>query len=50
MNDPEAMYRAMKEFVDNPELAEKCSRNAAKVRDKLSVEMITQQWLDIIGR
>lgn len=50
MNDPEAMYRAMKEFVDNPELAEKCSRNAAKIRDKLSVEMITQQWLDIIGR
>ena len=50
MNDPEAMYRAMKEFVDNPELAEKCSRNAAKIRDKLSVEKITQQWLDVIGR
>lgn len=48
MNDPEAMYRAMKEFVDNPELAEKCSRNAAKIRDKLSVEKIAQQWLDVI--
>ena len=49
MNDSDAMYKAMKEFVENPDLAEKCSRNAEKIRDKLSVEKITQQWLDVIG-
>ena len=49
MNDSDAMYKAMKEFVENPDLAEKCSRNAEKIRDKLSVEKITQQWFDVIG-
>lgn len=48
MNDPNAMFRAMKEFVENPELVEKCSRNATKITEKLSVEKITQQWLDTI--
>ena len=50
MNDSDAMYHAMKEFVENPELAEKCSLNAAKIRDKLSAEKITQQWLNVINR
>ena len=50
MNDPEAMCLAMKEFVENPDLTKKCSQNAAKIREKLSVEKITQQWLDVIGR
>lgn len=48
MNDPEAMYRAMKEFVENPELAKKCSHNAAKIRDILSVDKITRKWIDVI--
>ena len=48
MKDPESMYRAMKEYVENQELAEKCSMNAARIRDRLSVEKITQQWLDVI--
>ncbi len=48
MNDAEAMYRAMKEFIENPALAQKCSQNAMKIREKLSVEKITRQWLDVI--
>lgn len=48
MNDEEAMFHAMKEFADNPELAEKCSKNAIKIREKLSVEKITNQWIEII--
>ena len=50
MNDPEAMCLAMKEFVENPELAEKCSRNALKIREMLSVEKITEEWIDVIEK
>ena len=48
MNDAEAMCRAMKEFVENPGLAEKCSENAAKIREKLSAKKIARQWLNVI--
>ena len=50
MNDVDAMYCAMKQFVENPEFAEQCGRNAAKIREKLSVEKIVQQWLDVFQR
>ena len=50
MNDAEAMCRAMKEYIENPSLAEKCSLNAAEIREELSVEKITRQWLDIIEK
>ena len=50
MNDADAMYRAMKEFAENPALAEKCSQNVIKIREKLSVEKITRQWLEVIEK
>lgn len=50
MNDVDAMYCAMKQFVENPEFAEQCGRNAAKIREKLSVEKIAQQWIDVFQR
>ena len=49
VRDPDAMYRAMKEFAEDQVLSEKCSRNAAKIREKLSVEKITDQWLNVLG-
>ena len=49
VRDPDAMCRAMKEFAEDQVLSEKCSRNAAKIREKLSVEKITDQWLDVLG-
>lgn len=48
MNDSEAMYKAMREYIENPDLAERCSKNAAKIREKLSVERISKQWIDVI--
>ena len=48
VKDTEALYRAIKIFIEEPELAEKCSGNAYKIRDDLSVEKISQQWLEII--
>ncbi len=49
MNDPDAMCRAMKEFAENPELAEKCSKKAVKIKERLSADKITDQWLKVIG-
>jgi glycosyltransferase involved in cell wall biosynthesis len=48
VGDVEALYNAMKELIDNPELAAKISSNATAIRDTLSVDKITNQWLELI--
>lgn len=50
MNDPESLYKAMKEYIEDPDLAEKCSKNAFRIRDKLDVKRIAKQWLEIIEK
>lgn len=46
--DADALYRAMKEYIEHPELAEKCSHNATAIRERLDVKRIAAQWIDII--
>lgn len=48
VNDVEALYKAMKRLIEEPELARKCSENALKIKEKLAPERISAQWLDII--
>ena len=48
MNAVDAMYQAMKRFIENPEFVEQCGKNASKLRDKLDVKRITQQWLSVL--
>lgn len=48
MKDVNALYLAMKEVIENPELAETMSRNAIKIKDRLRPEVICQQMLDAI--
>ena len=48
MNDKTEMYRAMKEFADNPELAKTCGRNATKIRELLSTDNIVKQWIKVL--
>ena len=48
MEDVNALYLAMKEVIENPELAETMSRNAVKIKDRLRPEIICQQMLDAI--
>ena len=50
MNDPKALYRAMKEYVEYPELAEKCVKNAIKIKDRLSPDKIIMQWLEVLNK
>ena len=48
IKDPEALYLAMKRFIEEPKLAEKCSINAEKKREELSLPVIAGKWLDYI--
>ncbi|MBR4727357.1 MAG: glycosyltransferase [Clostridia bacterium] len=48
MRDVEALYKAMKEVIETPGLAEKLSRNAVKIRERLRPDVICQQMLDAI--
>ena len=49
VGDAEALCRAMCEIAENPALAEKLSRNGAKIRDEQSVEKIVEKWETIIN-
>lgn len=44
MRDVQALCLAMKEVIENPELAERLSREAVKIKDRLTIENIGEQW------
>lgn len=48
VGDVDAMYRAMKRIVEEPGLARKLSDNAYKIRERFSIEKISEQWLDLM--
>ncbi len=50
VGDVEALSQAMHRMVNEEGLAEKCGKNAALVRETLSVEKIAEQWLDVIEK
>ncbi|MBR6918159.1 MAG: glycosyltransferase [Clostridia bacterium] len=50
VRDKVAMYKAMKELIDDPALAEKLSVNAVSVKEKYSVENIGKMWADALDR
>ncbi len=48
INNAEALYCAMKRFIEEPDLAIKCSQNATKKRVELSIDVIADKWIDYI--
>jgi glycosyltransferase involved in cell wall biosynthesis len=50
MNDADALCDAMKLMIEDSGLAQKCSQNAAKIRDELSADRIAQLWIDFIEK
>lgn len=46
--DLNAIYAAMKEVIDNKDLAEKLSVNATKVKDELVASKIVKKWIEMI--
>lgn len=48
MNDVNALAEAMIKMAQDKELSDKCSKNAAKVREELSVYSVAQKWIEVI--
>ena len=48
IKDADAMCCAMERIAGDPELAQKFSRNARKLREKLSTDVICKQWKDLM--
>ncbi len=49
VGDPHAFYLAMKKIAENPDLSDKLSKNSVKIREKLSVNKIIDEWMDLIN-
>lgn len=49
VRDEEKLYLAMKEVIEDSELAERLSQNAIIIREEQSVEKIIEQWMEIIN-
>lgn len=44
VGDVQAVYKGMKEIIEDRELANKLSKEASKIRERLSVSKIADQW------
>ena len=49
VNDVQAMANAMKEVAGDSTLSEKLSVNGVRIREKLTLEKIVKQWMEIIN-
>ena len=49
VRDAQALYSGMKEIAESPEMAQRLSKAAARVREQLSIEKIADQWEAMIG-
>ncbi len=49
IKDAEALYKGMKKVIEDKALADKLSYNAAKLRDELSLDKITDKWIGLLG-
>lgn len=48
VGDVDALYLAMKELIDSPELAKRISSNGIKVRETQAIDRIVSQWINVI--
>ena len=49
IKDADALYMGMKKVIEDKALADKLSHNAAKLRDELSLDKITDRWIELLG-
>ena len=48
VGDADALYSAMKEIAEDPQLARKLSENGRKIREQLSPDRIAEEWISLI--
>lgn len=49
VGDAHALYLAIKKIAENPELANKLSKNSVKIRYEQSVDKIIKKWMELIN-
>lgn len=49
VGDTEKLKNAMVRMITEDGLAEKCSKNAAKIRETHSIEIISNKWIEVIN-
>ena len=49
MGDRDKLAEAIKKILSQPEFAKKLSQNAAKIREELSLQKFSEQWMEIIN-
>lgn len=49
VGDTDGLYRAMERLAADPELAQMLGKNSVRVREKLAVDAVVRQWLDVIN-
>lgn len=49
VGDAEALANAMAEVAEDPELAQKLSKNGSRIRETQNVDKIINQWMEIIN-
>lgn len=48
VGDIEAMYKAMKKVIDDEEFAAMLGNNASRIRDELSLDNISNKWMELL--
>ena len=48
VGDVQAMASAMEELIDDPALCERLSREAVRIKDRLTIDIIGEKWLQMI--
>lgn len=46
--DVQELYQAMRQFVEDPELAAECGKNAINIREDFSIEAIADKWMALM--
>lgn len=50
VGDTNALYKAMKKVIEDKKLSEKLSKNAVKIREKLSADKVFKKWLELVNK
>ena len=48
IQNPEALASAMNRMIEDNELADKLSHNASQIREELSLDKITEKWMQLL--
>ena len=48
VGDDEALFQAMRRMIEDKEFAMKCSQNSKLINEKIKIDHIAEQWINLI--